>query len=161
MLQPTVGRPRRTVVRRALPRSVRASESLEARMPTHDLPEKPCVACGRRITWRKKWARDWDAVRYCSDACRRRRVAPVDLALEEAIRALLAERAVGASICPSEAARRVGGEDWQPLMEPARAAGRRLVVSGEVEMTQRGSPVDPSTARGPVRLRRASRTPGR
>ncbi len=36
-------------------------------------------------------------------------------------------------------------------MEPARAAARRLVARGEVEITQRGSVVDPSTAKGPVR----------
>ncbi len=35
-----------------------------------DLPEKICAQCGRPFAWRKKWARDWDAVRYCSDRCR-------------------------------------------------------------------------------------------
>ena len=35
-----------------------------------DLPEKTCVVCGRPFTWRKKWARDWDNVKYCSDRCR-------------------------------------------------------------------------------------------
>ena len=35
------------------------------------LPQKVCVVCGRPFTWRKKWARDWDQVRHCSDACRR------------------------------------------------------------------------------------------
>ena len=35
-----------------------------------DLPQKPCAACGRPFTWRKKWARDWEQVLYCSDACR-------------------------------------------------------------------------------------------
>jgi hypothetical protein len=34
------------------------------------LPEKPCAACTRPFTWRKKWARDWENVRFCSDACR-------------------------------------------------------------------------------------------
>ena len=24
-----------------------------------------------RWTWRKKWARDWENVRYCSERCRR------------------------------------------------------------------------------------------
>ena len=116
--------------------------------------EKTCVACGRRITWRKKWARDWESIRYCSDACRSRRVRDVDSELEQAIRALLRERPGDASICPSEAARRVGGEDaWRDLMEPARAAARRLVANGEIQITQRGSVVDPSTARGPIRLR--------
>lgn len=35
-----------------------------------DLPEKICAACGRPFSWRKKWARDWENVRYCSDRCR-------------------------------------------------------------------------------------------
>jgi hypothetical protein len=35
-----------------------------------DLPEKLCAACRRPFTWRRKWARDWDAVRFCSDRCR-------------------------------------------------------------------------------------------
>ena len=35
-----------------------------------DLPSKPCVACGRPFTWRKKWAKVWDEVLYCSDRCR-------------------------------------------------------------------------------------------
>ena len=35
------------------------------------LPSKPCVACGRPMTWRKRWARTWDAVKFCSDACRK------------------------------------------------------------------------------------------
>jgi hypothetical protein len=35
------------------------------------LPSKPCVACGRTMTWRKSWERSWDEVKYCSDACRR------------------------------------------------------------------------------------------
>ncbi len=34
------------------------------------LPSKPCVACGRAMTWRKRWARSWDEVKFCSDACR-------------------------------------------------------------------------------------------
>ncbi len=34
------------------------------------LPQKPCHHCGRPFTWRKKWERVWDEVRYCSDRCR-------------------------------------------------------------------------------------------
>ncbi|WP_206185188.1 DUF2256 domain-containing protein [Thioclava sp. F42-5] len=36
-----------------------------------DLPTKLCASCGRAFAWRKKWARDWESVRYCSDRCRR------------------------------------------------------------------------------------------
>jgi len=35
-----------------------------------DLPQKVCVTCGLPFTWRRKWARDWDQVKYCSDRCR-------------------------------------------------------------------------------------------
>jgi hypothetical protein len=35
-----------------------------------NLPEKTCLSCGRPFTWRRKWARDWDAVKFCSDRCR-------------------------------------------------------------------------------------------
>ena len=35
-----------------------------------DLPTKLCAACGRPFAWRRKWARDWDQVRFCSDRCR-------------------------------------------------------------------------------------------
>ena len=39
------------------------------RKPT--LPTKRCPACARPFAWRKKWARDWDTVVYCSERCRR------------------------------------------------------------------------------------------
>ncbi|WAC28538.1 DUF2256 domain-containing protein [Ancylobacter sp. SL191] len=38
-----------------------------------ELPTKPCAACGRPFAWRRKWARDWEAVRFCSERCRRAR----------------------------------------------------------------------------------------
>ena len=78
----------------------------------------------------------------------------VDTELESTILGLLEKRAVGATICPSEAARAVGGEDWRDLTEPARKAARRLVADGDVVITQHGTEVDPSTARGPIRIRR-------
>ena len=116
---------------------------------------KVCQSCGRVMSWRKSWARTWDEVRYCSDACRRRKVTDVDRRLEAAILELLEAR--HGTICPSEAARAVGGADeahWRPLMEPARRAARRLVAAGEVEVMQKGRVVDPSTATGPIRIRR-------
>ncbi len=36
----------------------------------HDLPVKTCATCARPFTWRKKWAANWEQVKYCSDACR-------------------------------------------------------------------------------------------
>ena len=116
---------------------------------------KICASCGREMQWRKAWAKNWDDVRYCSDACRRRKIRPIDEALETAIVDLLDRRAASATICPSEAARAVDPDDWRDLMEPARSAARRLVAGGEVVITQKGAVVDPSTAKGPIRIRRA------
>jgi hypothetical protein len=46
-------------------------------MKKTDLPVKTCSVCGRPFAWRKKWRDCWDAVRYCSERCRRqRRAAP-------------------------------------------------------------------------------------
>ena len=42
-----------------------------------DLPSKPCLACGRPFTWRKKWEKVWDEVKYCSDRCRGQKITPV------------------------------------------------------------------------------------
>jgi hypothetical protein len=82
------------------------------------------------------------------------RVSDVDFRLQQAILDLLAARRPGATICPSDAARAVGEEDWRPLMDAARAAAQRLVDAGQVDVTQAGHVVDLASARGPVRIRR-------
>jgi hypothetical protein len=123
--------------------------------------DKTCAACGRTITWRKKWERDWDNVKFCSDACRSHKPGPQDRLLEETILRMLLERGAGKTICPSEAARTVAGgaelsEDrarWEPMMEPARAAARRLVAAEKIVITQGGHTVDAATAKGAIRLR--------
>lgn len=118
---------------------------------------KTCKVCGREMTWRKAWAKNWDEIKTCSAGCRKRGLRTVDHELEAAILALLEARAASATICPSEAARQVAGdaEAWRALMEPARAAARRLVAAGEVVITQKSKVVDPSRAKGPIRIRRA------
>ena len=124
-------------------------------MPGRSGDTKTCVSCGRVMTWRKSWERNWDDVKYCSDACRKRKVNSVDSELERSILSLLDARKSDASICPSEAAKDVGGDDWRELMEPSRRAARRLVEAGSVVITQKGKVVDPSTAKGPIRIRKA------
>ena len=121
--------------------------------------DKTCASCGRRIEWRKKWEKNWDDVRYCSDACRKRKVSASDLELEERIRSLLAQRAAASTICPSDVARSITSDEteWRALMEPVRRAARRMVANGEVEITQGGSVIDPSTAKGPIRIRKKRR----
>ncbi|MCH8546473.1 MAG: DUF2256 domain-containing protein [Cryomorphaceae bacterium] len=38
-----------------------------------NLPEKICPVCHRPFTWRKKWARNWENVVYCSHKCKKNR----------------------------------------------------------------------------------------
>ncbi|MBC8166686.1 MAG: DUF2256 domain-containing protein [Bryobacteraceae bacterium] len=42
-----------------------------------NLPSKICAVCGRPFTWRKKWEKVWEEVRYCSDRCRSQRTSSV------------------------------------------------------------------------------------
>ena len=115
-------------------------------------PSKICQRCGRTMAWRKKWERNWDTVRYCSTRCRKTPLGQVDHQLELSILELLNSRSRASSICPSEAARRVQPNGWKPLMERTRMAARRLVAHGLIDMKQGGCVVDPSTAKGPIRL---------
>ncbi|MFC3860464.1 DUF2256 domain-containing protein [Deinococcus antarcticus] len=43
----------------------------QGRKPS-ERPAKLCAVCGLPFTWRRKWARDWENVKYCSDRCRAR-----------------------------------------------------------------------------------------
>lgn len=72
--------------------------------------------------------------------------APDDAQIAAVLRALAAQRA-GGSFCPSEAARALA-QDWRPLMPEVR----RVAAEIGLRATQRGVPVDPLTARGPIRL---------
>ena len=74
--------------------------------------------------------------------------------LREAILRLARERGPDKTICPSAAARAVGGDHWRDLMDDARETARDLARRGEVEITQKGEVLDPdATWRGPIRIR--------
>lgn len=80
---------------------------------------------------------------------------PVSAAVVEAeIFRLLETRDPAASVCPSEVARNLGGDDWRDLMEPVRAVAGRLATEGRVRVTQGMSTVDIASSKGPIRLRR-------
>ncbi|MGV9004628.1 DUF2256 domain-containing protein [Flavobacterium sp.] len=36
-----------------------------------NLPTKKCAVCKLSFAWRKKWEKNWDEVKYCSEKCRR------------------------------------------------------------------------------------------
>jgi hypothetical protein len=75
--------------------------------------------------------------------------------LEETILGLVASRGPDKTICPSEAARAVGGDHpdgWGPLMQPIRRIAVRLAHEGRIIITRKGRIVDPDDFRGVYRL---------
>jgi uncharacterized protein DUF3253 len=81
--------------------------------------------------------------------------------LAAAMRALLWHRRPEATICPSDAARAVGGDSWRDLMDEARAVAGDLAREGVLIVRQRGADVDLTTATGPIRLARGPGWPRR
>ncbi len=76
-------------------------------------------------------------------------------ALEETILGLVAARGPEKTICPSEAARALGGdrpEAWGPLMQPIRRTAVKLAKEGRIVITRKGRIVDPDDFRGVYRL---------
>jgi len=70
---------------------------------------------------------------------------------------LCTKRGPDKTICPSEAARVLteNGGDWRAHMDNVRRIGAELMHAGRIEITQRGKPIDPSAAKGPIRFRLA------
>ena len=69
--------------------------------------------------------------------------------IANAIRKLADTRGPDKTFCPSEVARHLS-DDWRPLMNDIRRVAAAMET---IEATQGGTPVDPVTARGPIRLR--------
>ena len=74
--------------------------------------------------------------------------------LAATMRTLLRHRSPEATICPSDAARVVGGPSWRDLMDAARSVAAELSQAGILVVRQHGVDIDPATAVGPVRLAR-------
>jgi len=75
-------------------------------------------------------------------------------AIATMIESLLDQRGEGKTVCPSEVARKLGGEGWRDLMEPVREVAAERSDAGELEVTRAGKRVDPRNPGGPIRLGR-------
>lgn len=77
--------------------------------------------------------------------------------LAEVILSLCAARGEEKSICPSEVARALAGNDekqWRLLMHPIREAALALARKGRIAVLRKGRPVDPAEMpKGVIRLR--------
>ncbi len=101
------------------------------------------------MEYRKKWARNWDEVKYCSEECRRNKN---QFDYRDQILSLLENRGLQKTICPSEV---LSPNDKQNsgMMEHVRRSARRLANEGKIDITQNGKRVDPENFKGPIRLR--------
>jgi hypothetical protein len=77
-----------------------------------------------------------------------------------ALKALARSRAPDKTICPSEAARAIGGDRWRTRMPTVQDVARELARQGELELRQKGRRVDPTQEiRGPIRVFVGGRNP--
>ncbi|OUM41172.1 DUF3253 domain-containing protein [Arthrobacter sedimenti] len=77
---------------------------------------------------------------------------PADGSLRAEILRIAEQRGSGKTLCPSDAARSIGGDAWRDLMPAARRIAFELAGEGRVDVTQHGEPVE-AGARGPIRIR--------
>ncbi len=118
-------------------------------MPQMNQKSKICESCGRSFDFRKKWEKNWDSIKYCSDECRKNKN---KFDYKGQILELLNKRETGKTICPSEVLPMLQKTD-KIFMEHVRRSARQLVHEGQIEITQSGKAVDPDNFRGPIRLR--------
>ena len=64
---------------------------------------------------------------------------------------LVTDRGPEKSICPSEVARALGGEEWRQLMDDVRLVGIEMESLGRIDVMQKGKRVDGKSAKGPIR----------
>ena len=70
------------------------------------------------------------------------------------ILSLVEKRGEGKTICPSEVARTLSGEQdvWQGFMPRVRQEAVKLAGEGEIAIYRKGKPVDPNDFKGVYRL---------
>jgi hypothetical protein len=79
-----------------------------------------------------------------------------DRAITDTIERLLQARRPDATICPSEVARDLIGDDgpWRAAMPALRAVAATMVEAGRLRVTRRGVDVEATSPGGPIRLGR-------
>lgn len=88
-------------------------------------------------------------------AQRDRLMPPINEEIAEAITTMALERGTEKSLCPSEVARHLAGEDekaWRAMMKPIRTEAVRLALEGQLAITRKGKEVDPSDFKGIYRI---------
>lgn len=110
---------------------------------------KICFSCGRSIEYRKKWEKNWPAIKYCSDECRRNKN---KFDYRDSIMTLLKACSPHQTICPSEVLPSELKTD-KVFIEHVRRSARLLAADDKIVIIQSGKVVDPTAFKGPICLR--------
>ena len=119
-----------------------------------NFPQKNCSSCGRSFTWRKSFAKNWEHVKYCSNACRKRKLSKIDKQIENSILELLEAETYSNPLSTDQIADFLDFGNDKNLLESIKRAARRLEMKSFVIITQDGKRVDSSTAKGHLQIRK-------
>ena len=97
---------------------------------------KRCARCGTEFTPRRRYLRNWHAVKYCSRACALGGRKTQSLEFEKTVIDMLADLQPGAFLRPAEVAMHLAGDggDWRALVEDVVRAARRLAHRDQVTL---------------------------
>lgn len=73
--------------------------------------------------------------------------------IKDTILTMATSRGSDKSICPSEVARVMFGENWRKEMQTVRDAAFNLAKENQVMVMQKGKKVDPENLKGPIRIK--------
>ncbi len=79
--------------------------------------------------------------------------------IKKVILELATARGTDKTICPSEVARNMFGENWRTNMQNVRDAAFDLEAKDEILIMQKGQKVDPKEVKGPIRIRIQTKNP--
>lgn len=108
------------------------------------------------MQWRKAWEKNWDSIRYCSDACRRQKLDKTALPVRQALLELVRKAGPGKLSDPLEIAQKLWPTDWQGHAEEVRRVVRQLASEGYIELFQEGRRIEELNFKGPIKIRQAS-----
>ena len=73
--------------------------------------------------------------------------------IKNTILSMATSRGTDKTICPSEVARAIFGDNWRKEMQTVRNAAFDLAEQNQVMVTQKGKKVDPENLKGPIRIK--------
>lgn len=109
------------------------------------------MKCGRLFSWRKKWEKEWNKVKFCSKSCQRMKFQRDWRSL---ILALIENCDLVSCISMQEILGTADSND-KKLIEEIRMSARLLAHEGKVEIIQNGKKVDPYTFKGEIEIRKS------